>query len=556
MKTTLQEFILTLVFVIGLLPGNYFAQGPTWQWAKGAGSTGSEAATGSALDASGNLYVTGWFGSASINFGSTTLINAGNFTGDLFLVKYDPAGNVIWAKQYGGVDGESGNGVAVDNSGNVYVTGWYTSANLVMGSYTLTNSASGSTDIFIAKIDPSGNTIWAKSAGGSSADKGTGIAVDASGNVFTTGNFASTTINFGTGALTNAGAATTDFFLVKYDPNGNTLWSKSAGGSNSDGGTSVAIDSLGNVYITGMFSSTSINFGTGALTNAASNTQDLFVAKYNGLGTAAWSVRSGGSLDDYGNSIAIKKNNIYVTGGFNSASLALGTTTLTNASAGTSDVLLVKYDDTGNALWAKRSGSTDSEAGNGVAVDSFGNVYVTGYFSSSSIAFDAISITNSSFGYRDLFVAAYNPTGIALWATQEGDAFDETSNCISVSGSGIDVCVGGVFNSGSVAFGAYTIFKGCGDDVFVAKLFAPLVAGVKEEYFAEAQAVYPNPTSGKFTIEGEGQIFFYNVLGENILNQKLKSENEFDFSSYPKGIYWSKVLTEKKGGYTGRIVVE
>ena len=557
-KSTIKKIVLILLLLTGLHQQKGFAQAPTWQWARGAGSSGSEMASGSALDASGNLYVVGWYTSATITFGATTLTNPGSFTGNVFLVKYDASGNALWAKNYGGVDGELGNAVAVDAAGNVYITGLYTSTVMAMDSYTLTNSATGSSDIFITKIDPAGNVIWALSAGGSSADRGNSITVDALGNVFTTGGFNSPFINFGTGILTNAGSGSSDFFIVKHNAAGTPLWSKRVGGTGTETGNGVATDSLGSIYLTGVYSSPSIDFGVGTLTN--SGAQDLFVAKYSSIGNTDWSLGYGGSLDDYGNSVAVRKNNVYVTGGFNSASINFSTTTLTNASAGTSDALLTKYDLGGNAMWAKKSGGTDSEAGNCVAVDVAGNVYATGFFSSSTIMFDAITVTNSAFGTRDLFIATYDGSGNALWAIEEGDAFDETAYCISVNASGMDIYVGGSFNSSMVAFGPYNIFKGCGDDVFVAKLLGPLV-GIKEENVSQKLILYPNPTNGKFTVEAEGQIVFYNVLGEIILEQNLKNknqltQNEFDFSSQPKGIYFYQVITEKKGIYTGRVVVE
>lgn len=559
MKTTFKNFMLLLVLITGFFAEKSFAQSPSWQWAKSAGSTGSEMATGTALDASGNLYVVGWYTSANITFGAITLTNPGNFTSDIFLVKYDTNGNVIWAKTYGGVDGDLGNGITVDASGDVYITGWYTSATLAMDSHTLTNAGTGTSDAFVARINSAGIVVWAKSAGGTSADRGYGVAVDASGNVFATGGFGSATINFGTGNLTNTGSPTNDFFIAKYDASGNTLWAKSAGGTNADVGYSAATDTSGNVYITGAYSSLAINFGTGPLTNASAGTQDLFIVKYNGFGTAAWSVRSGGNQDDFGNAIAVHKNSCYVTGGFNSPSIAAGTTTLINSSGGTSDVILIKYDLNGNAAWAKKAGGADSEAGNGVAVDSVGKVYVTGFFISSSITFGTITVNDFSVGYRDLFIVSYDGNGSALWATEVGSTYDETANAIAVNTTGAEIYIGGTFNSGMVTFGAYNIYKGCGDDVFVAKLLGPMV-DIKEEYLADQLTVYPNPTSGKFVLVGQGQIMFYNAFGEVVLNQKSDSNrfglNEFDFSSQPKGVYVYRVYTDKKGVYTGRVVVQ
>jgi len=553
MKTSFKIFVLTLVFVIALQNQKGLAQTPNWLWARSAGSTGYEAALGTASDNNGNLYVIGWYSSATITFGSITLTNPGVGSGDIFLVKYDATGNTIWAKTFGGTDGDIGNAIALDALGNIYITGWYASSTISFGTSTLTNGGLGN-DVFIVKLSSLGTELWSKTAGGTSSDRGYGITVDPSGNVFTTGAFMSPTINFGTGILTNA-SATNDFFITKHDTNGNTLWAKKAGGTNADTGFSIASDSLGDVYATGAFASSSIDFGSGALANSTTGTQDIFVVKYDGLGNAVWSNRSGGSADDAANGIAVKKNDVYVTGGFSSASITFSTTTLNNNSAGTSDVFLAKYDLNGNLIWANSAGDADSDAGNSVAIDTLGIAFITGFFISNSITFGGNALTNSGAGYRELFVTAYNSNGNVAWAkTAGGGTFDEVGNTITVNNTGA-IYVGGMFNSGSVSFDANTLFKGCGDDVFVAKLLGP-VSDVTEEYLKDELLVYPNPSEGKFTIEAEGEIIFYNSLGEIVLTEKLDNKNNFDLSTHANGVYMYRVINAKKGIYNGRVIIK
>ncbi len=554
MRTTFKIFVLTLVFVMAFQTERSFAQTANWQWARSAGSTGYEATLGTASDASGNLYVIGWYSSATITFGSITLTNPGVGTGDVFLVKYDPSGTALWAKTFGGIDGDIGNGIALDVAGNVYITGWYASSTISFGTNTLTNAGTGS-DVFIVKFNSSGTDIWAKTAGGSASDRGYGITTDPSGNVFTTGAFSSSTINFGTGSLANA-SSVNDFFIVKHDTNGNPQWAKNAGGINADTGFSIATDSLGNAYATGAFASPTINFGSGALTNSSSGTQDIFVVKYNTSGTVVWTSRSGGILDDAANGIAVKKGSVCITGGFNSASISFSTSTLTNNSLGTTDVFLAKYDLDGNSLWASRAGDSDSEAGNCVAIDAAENIFITGYFISNTISFGGNTLTNAGAGYSDLFVAGYSPNGNPNWAkTTTGGAFGEVGNAITVSSNGTYMYVGGMFNSGTVSFDAIMLFKGCGDDVFVARLSSP-VTGVSEEFIKDQLSVFPNPTEGKFTMEADGELVFYNSLGEIVLSEKLNGKKQFDLSSQPKGAYLYQVISEKKGVITGRVLIK
>ena len=179
-------------------------------WAKSAGGTSNGSLGNSvATDATGNIYVTGYFGSPTVTFGTTTLTNAG--IGNIFIVKYDSNGNVIWAKSAGGIASDYANSVATDATGNIYITGFFSSSSITFGTTTLTNA--GNTDIFIAKYDINGNVICAKSAGGASNDQGNSVATDANGSTYITGRFASPSITFRTTTLTNLG--TYDVFIAK-----------------------------------------------------------------------------------------------------------------------------------------------------------------------------------------------------------------------------------------------------------------------------------------------------------------------------------------------------
>ncbi|MCX6146500.1 MAG: SBBP repeat-containing protein [Candidatus Kapabacteria bacterium] len=189
------------------------------------------------------------------------------------------APNCLWAKKAGGTTEDVSNSVTTDASGNVYVTGYFTSPTITFGTTTITNT--GGYDIFIVKYDAAGTVLWAKSAGGTDSDYGSSLTTDASGNVYVTGRFVSPTITFGTTTLTNPGGY--DIFIVKYDAAGTVLWAKSAGGTSDDHGRSVSTDASGNVYVTGYFTSPTITFGTTTLTNAGEN--DIFIAKYAGTGT-------------------------------------------------------------------------------------------------------------------------------------------------------------------------------------------------------------------------------------------------------------------------------
>ena len=266
---------ITILLAV-LFTANVFAQAPNWQWAKSAVGSSNDNSASVTTDVSGNVLMTGFFSSTTITFGTTILTNAGS--GNMFIVKYDASGNVIWAKSAGGTGDDRAFGVATDANGNVLITGAFTSPTITFGTTTLTNA--NGFEMFIVKYDANGNVLWAKSAGGTSSDQCKSVSVDAAGNAIIIGFFQSSAITFGTTTLTNTGVSST--FIVKYDAAGSVLWAKYAGGSSVGFGNSGSVDASGNILVTGYFSSPTMTFGTTIITNSdiTGNTADLFIVKY------------------------------------------------------------------------------------------------------------------------------------------------------------------------------------------------------------------------------------------------------------------------------------
>jgi uncharacterized protein (AIM24 family) len=186
----------------------------------------------------------------------------------------------IWSQRFGDTEGESGESVAFDSSGNVVLTGGFRGT-LNFGGSPLTSA--GLDDIFLAKLDGNGTHIWSQGFGDTEWQGGWSVASDPSGNVVITGYFYGT-VDFGGDTLTSAGGS--DIFLAKFDANGTHLWSQRFGDTNSfQEGYSIAFDSSGNVVLTGTFRGT-VDFGGGLLTSAGSD--DIFLAKFDGNGTHLW----------------------------------------------------------------------------------------------------------------------------------------------------------------------------------------------------------------------------------------------------------------------------
>ncbi|MCX6327402.1 MAG: T9SS type A sorting domain-containing protein [Bacteroidia bacterium] len=562
----MKKNLLLTILLNGAIVLNTFAQTPDYLWAKRAGGTSSDPgdvmkAIGNRVstDASGNIFLTGTFNSASITFGTTTLNNAGGGKADIFLVKYNALGTVLWAKSSGGTDYDDiSNSVSTDASGNVFITGYFNSSSITFGTTTLNNAAVGKADLFLVKYDASGTFLWAKSAGGVKDDDGRSVSTDANGNVFVTGMFSSDNITFGITTLTNGGtpgAGISDILIVKYDASGNVLWANRAGGARDDDGRSVSTDDNGNAYLAGSFPSTSITFGTTTLTNAdnTGNTRDVCLVKYDASGAVLWAKSSGGTSSEESLGVSTDvSGNVLMTGRFESSSITFGTTVLTNAgAAGTNDGFLVKYDASGNVLWAKSFGGTSYfDTSIGVCTDANGNVFLTGAFSSTSITFGTTVLTNAGGG--DIFLVKYNASGNVIWATRAGGANDDYGICVSTDANG-NVIIAGLFYTPTLTLGATTLTNadntGNTCDIFIAKLNA-LPTGIESFASNDAVTIYPNPFSSSTTLQSDklfnnATLTVYNSFGQQVKQIKNISGQAVTLSrdNLPSGIYFLR-LTE------------
>jgi len=523
------------------------AQAPDFAWAKRAGGTSYDYGEGIAVDRLGNSFVTGYFQSPTITFGSTVLTNHGD--ADAYVVKYDASGNVRWAASVGGINIDLGLGIAVDSSGASYITGEFYSPTITIGRMTLTNR--GYTDMFIVKFDAAGNVVWAKSAGNSSYDFGYSVAVDKSGGCYVMGGFDSPTITFDSTTLTNSNNYTNlDMFVVKYDVNGDVVWAKSAGGANDEISRGIAVDNFGNSYVTGFFTSPLLSVDSQTVKN--NGIENIFILKFDRVGNVVWAKSVGGSTYDEALGIVTDDSgNCYVTGGFKSPAITFGRSTLTNN--GGDDIFVAKFDGNGNVIWAKSAGGADDEDGQGIAVDRLGNSYITGFFYSSQLTIGSTTLTCS--GSDDIFIAKYDAGGNVVWAQSAGDSGDDYGSSIAVDGIG-NGHVTGWYYSSRVFFGSTELKNGGGNDIFVAAI-SP-TTGISENVnlfptgFSLSQN-YPNPfnpsTTLTFSLPSKSfvSLKIFDILGEEV--SKLISEElsagiysrEWTGTALTSGVYFYRL---------------
>jgi hypothetical protein len=302
----------------------------TWLRVSQAGGAGNNYtySGGIAVDASGNVYMTGLLRGQDIHFGATSVANEGLY--NAFIAKLDPTGKWQWAVVEAGDGYDAGNGIAVDGSGNVYVTGNFWSTTARFGT-TILRNAGYRGDVFVAKLDAAGRWLWAVRGGSNADENGSAIAVDRTGNAYVTGNVAGSTAQFGSIALSKKDASL-DLLVGKLSSAGDWQWVVSGGGNGEDSGAAIMVDAGGRATVTGSFAGSSARFGP-LPTLAAVGGSDIVVTQLEADGTWRWALGGGGPGNDNGQALAFTPaGSVQVVGLFEGATLSLGATTLPGGS--------------------------------------------------------------------------------------------------------------------------------------------------------------------------------------------------------------------------------
>jgi hypothetical protein len=374
-------------------------------WSKRFGDAGFQHTQSIATDGAGNVIVTGFF-VGTMDFGGGPLTTAG--VSDIFIAKFDAAGNHMWSQRFGDADHQHAYGVTTDGSGNVIVTG-NSRGTVDFGGGGLTTA--GIWDVFVARFDAAGNHLWSQLFGDSDNQFGSSVATDGSGNVMVTGYFLGT-VDFGGGGLTSAGG--NDIFIAKFDSAGSHLWSQRFGDASFQFAQSITADVSGNVIATGFIEGTA-DFGGGGLTSAGGS--DVFVANFDAAGNHLWSQLFGDAAEQYGYGVtADGSGNVAVTGHFE-GTVDFGGGGLT--SAGFRDAFLARFDAAGNHLWSQRFGDASDQDATGITADGSDNVIMTGSFEG-TVDFGGGGLVSAG-GY-DIYVAKLSPSGPVPTALQAFDA--------------------------------------------------------------------------------------------------------------------------------------
>ncbi len=441
------QFLIVVFFFGFALQGNG-QEVPVLEWAKNFGGSSVEGATSVKADASGNVYVVGYFSSSLVDFdpgpGTVNLSLAGSQDG--FVSKFDPNGNLLWARA---LEVNYIADIEIDNAGNVYTTGYFSNTvdfNPGAGTFNLTSA--GSYDAFILKLTTNGDFVWAGSVGGSFSDYGNAIDLDNSGNVFITGYFFSTPADFdpGAGIVNLSSTGDTDVFVLKLDNNGIYQWARQFGGVEDEKGHTLAIDGLGNVVITGQFYGYTAPFdfdpgpATVTLTQVGSllSEWDIYICKLdNATGNISWAKSISAPRWDVDEAMTIDNlDNILLTGHFfGTADFDPDAGIFQLTSSGIADPFIAKLNSSGNFIWAKSmaGSSTADNYGHNITTDAVGNVYTCGSFEFTMDADPGSAVFNlSAGGSRDAYVSKLDVNGNFVWAYKISSGSFDQGNSIAL----------------------------------------------------------------------------------------------------------------------------
>ncbi len=390
-----------------------------FQWALTWGGINNDYCNSIAADGLDNIYVTGCFDGADVNFNPAgSDLHSSNGSADIFLCKFDSSGGFQWARTWGGDNYDEGYGVAAVVTGGIYVTGWYwgTDINFDPGGTDL-HSSNGQWDVFVSKFDSSGDFQWARTWGGAGVDTGWDVcATGVFGAVYVTGDFNGENVNLNPdGSDLHSAVGLSDIFVSKFNSSGNFQWARTWGGVALDAGYGVAADGSGNVYSTGGFAGENVNFNpAGTNLHSSNGGSDIYVSKFNSSGVFQWARTWGATGNDAGYGVADDiSGDICISGSF------LGTNVNfypggwePHTSNGGADVFLSRFNSIGNFQWARTWGGPAQDVGWAVAVDNSGNACVAGIFRGLDVDFspDGVDL-HSSNGGSDMFLSKYLPDG-------------------------------------------------------------------------------------------------------------------------------------------------
>ena len=552
------------------------AQGtPNLLWATYYGGSSGDFGFDCAVDGSGNVYLSGSTESfTTIAVGGHQNTHGGGES-DAFLVKFNANGVRQWATYYGGTGHDTGGSCAVDDAGNVYLTG-STSSDSAIASGGFQNEYAGSSDAFLVKFDSNGVRLWATYFGGPQAEGAFSCAVEANGTVYLAGETRSASGIASSGYQNTYGGGVGDAFLVKFDSNGARLWATYYGGAGNENHRSCAVDQAGNAYLVGRTDSDTAIASGGHQNVFAGGALDGFLVKFDPNGAREWATYYGGPGNDQGLSCAADAyGNVYLSGITNSVSGIFWDGHQGAFSGGEYDAFLVKFNSNGARQWGTYYGGSGWDDGRSCAVDGAGSVYLAGDSDSgTNIAENGYQNTLASPGVWDAFLVKFDPSGVRQWGTYYGEWASDLAWSCALDGNGHVFIAGETRSPSGMAVNGHQDTHGGGlFDAFLVKFDGEISVGTGHDSGSATDRdivyIWPNPNQGDqlwVSLNGlphppEVSVLIQDLLGRPMyeamrtLKSDGRSASPIQLNGHlPKGCYTVSVRTGTLLGTAGLII--
>lgn len=533
-------FSLFAIVISVALAGSNVSKAQGWEWGRSAGGTQYNIGRSIAVDALGNSYAIGFF-NGSITFGQTTFNSVGGF--DVFIVSYSPAGEVRWARHGGGSRDDFAEGIVIDGTGNLYVTGQCTDTFRFEDSPGTITSGTFATAPFVASLTSDGSLRWARSFEGNG--RGFGMHMAEPDTLFLTGTYGGGLVLDSIGLN---GSPTGNIFVASLDLAGNVRWARGAIGTTATSairaGVATASDGRGSLYVAGYLAdNTGFGHETFDTVIVAAGISNIFLARYNSSnGDIIWVRTAGGSNYDAATGLLVDGDGeIYICGYYQGASYFSDAITLQNEN-GLSNSFVARYNVDGDVVWVRGAGGAAFDEAYAMTWDRAGDIAVTGKFGALA-RFGSDTLT--CVGESNVFAALYTREGALLGAVSAEGTGDDHGNGIAAGADG-RLWITGDF-SATTTFGPDNVSSNGLADVFVATL---RIAGadVDMEAGADALILAPNPSRGTLRLNipalpgEEIHVRVSAMTGETIVERIIEADGmtsttHIDLSTSPAGVY-------------------
>ena len=480
--------------VLSFETGNYnggLTIDPYLSWSTYFGSTGDDIATSvTTFGGTGLIYVAGYTSSATgISLGVGLPFS--NFSGgayDAFVASYSSTGVLAWATYFGGAGSDMGTGIAVDATGNVFMSGYTNS----VGLNTVGAAYSGGMDAFLVKFDNAGTRQWSTYMGGTGDDYGRSVACDPTGNVYLVGQTSSATGIASGISYQPLKSGTTDGFFAQYNTIGVLNYSSYFGGSGQEDILGVHCDATGNFIFTGQTNSTLAIASPVAYQSTLRGTNDAFIESFASAGTRNWGTYFGGYGTEQGTGITCDGlNNIAVIGNTTSPTNIASTNAFQPTFGGVQDAYVALFSTSGTLTWSTYYGGNANDYGTAINVDNLNNFGIVGYTLSGTGITSASAFQPLGGGGLDAFVGKLDPLGRRYWGSYFGGSFNDNAYGIAFDANNLMTIVGstgstpGLYSAGGIASSGTVqqpAYGGGTDDGFVTQFTTDTLVTINQRF--------------------------------------------------------------------------